>query len=322
MTIVTSLNLNADLPAPRRILDPAVTGTTVPPADASPGTQETAPPAQGNSSLTPTNLQNPAENLAFTRQIVAKSTQFYQENPKFTCRLTRRERVNGKLMPRELMVMSFRLEPRSVYYKWLDETNAGRELVYVDGQNDGKIITLGGRGDFLMTGKRVKVDPTGILARNNGRYPITESGMDRMMARLGGQLDDLAQGNQSHGEIRYMGVASRPEYAEPLDYIVHYIPPKADKAFPIGGVRHWYFDRKTARLVLMHADDSRGEFLEYYLFDRFLPNPALENQDFDPDYLWPKDKRAAASPARLPGSTLVASPSSLPNWRSLSIARL
>lgn len=299
-----------DLPPPNRILDPIVAESPTSPADTASEQQVE------KETLAPTNLQDPAENLAFTRQIVARSMQFYQENPKFTCRLTRRERVNGKLMPMELMVMSFRLDPRSVYYKWLDDTNAGRELVYVDGQNDGKIITLGGKSDFLMTGKRVKVDPTGILARNNGRYPITESGMDRMMERLGGQLADLAQGNKVHGEIRYMGVASRPEYAEPLDYVVHYIPPKVDKAFPVGGVRHWYFDRKTSRLVLLHADDSRGEFLEYYLFDRFLPNPALEDQDFDPDVLWPKEKRADAAKVRFPTDLLATDARKLPNWRS------
>lgn len=278
-------------------------GTAEPVAEPAPGSPQD--PATGvKESFTPTTLTDPQANLAKIKEIVERSTRFYEENPKYTCRITRRERVGGKVLPQETMAMNFRLEPRSVYYKWLDEENQGREMVYVDGKYDGKIITLGGRNDFLMTGKRIKVDPTGFLAKKNGRYPISDSGTDRMLTRLSGQITNQEKGIHTHGVLRYMGTVVRKENFGPMDYFVHEIPKGFDHAFPDGGVRHWYFDQKTARQVLLHAEDLKGEFLEYYLFDRFLPNPALEERDFDPDYLWPK-KTASTEPEKNPARLAV-----------------
>lgn len=257
-----------------------------------PSSPEATPPGVIES-FVPANLKDPAANLAKARAIVDRSARFCDSTPKYTCRITRHERVNGKLLPKEILAMNFRLKPRSVYYKWLDKGNEGRELVYVDGANDGKIITLGGKADFLMTGKRVKVDPSGFLAKRNGRYSIKDSGIDAMMSRLTRQLANQAKGDFSHGRIEYIGTVRRKENHDPMDYLVHHTPPGADPAFPDGGLRHWFFDQPSGRLVLLHSDDLKQNFLEYYLFDRFLRNDALDDDSFNPDVLWPRHLKTA-----------------------------
>jgi hypothetical protein len=51
----------------------------------------------------------------------------------------------------------------------------------------------------------------------------------------------------------------------------------------------------------MHGDELGGSFFEHYVFDRFVPNPALTDRDFDPDLVFP-GKKAADSGWRTPAS--------------------
>jgi hypothetical protein len=46
----------------------------------------------------------------------------------------------------------------------------------------------------------------------------------------------------------------------------------------------------------LHSTEVDGALVEYYLVDRFVPNPALGDQDFDPDALWPSKRAAAPRP--------------------------
>jgi len=40
----------------------------------------------------------------------------------YIARLTRREQVNGKKQPEEIILFKFRQQPWSVYFKWLGES--------------------------------------------------------------------------------------------------------------------------------------------------------------------------------------------------------
>lgn len=258
---------------------------------------------------------DPEKNLAAARKYLERAKHYYSAIPNYSCRTVRQERVSGKILPRETMLLNFREKPRSVFYKWLDEKNAGRECIWEEGKNGGKIVSRGGRGDFLFVGRRMSVDPNGFMAKSRSRYSIKESGLDRMVRRLEVVIERQERGDLSRGKVRYAGLAQREEWPNKLHYIVHEIPRGADEGFPIGALRHWYFDTATGQLVLMHADDSNNEFVEYYLFDRFIPNDSLSDQDFDPDSLWPgaaekKDAepksgemaptRVSSRPAKLP----------------------
>ena len=56
----------------------------------------------------------------------------------YECRLVKRERVNGKLLPESVMIMKFRSKPMSVYLRCLSpEDDKGMEVCYVEGTNQG-----------------------------------------------------------------------------------------------------------------------------------------------------------------------------------------
>ncbi len=59
---------------------------------------------------------------------------------------------------------------------------AGREVVYVDGQNEGKLVVLDA-GFTRLVGK-INLDPTGTRAMNGQKHPITDVGIRNLTAKL------------------------------------------------------------------------------------------------------------------------------------------
>lgn len=111
----------------------------------------------------------------------------------YTALLIKRERVNGVLGPHEYMSAKIRCrkvtngqvtQPLSVYLSFIKPaTVRGREVLYVEGQNNNKLIAHEGglKGRFLPT---VKLPPTGSLAMKGQRYPMTDIGIENMLVKL------------------------------------------------------------------------------------------------------------------------------------------
>jgi hypothetical protein len=101
----------------------------------------------------------------------------------YSCIFTKRERVNGKLLPYEQMFMKVRHQPFSVYMYFLGpEEVKGQQVVYVEGQNSGKMIAqpVGLKGKFGP----YHLDPLGRFAMEGQRYPITTAGIVNLTSQL------------------------------------------------------------------------------------------------------------------------------------------
>ncbi len=110
----------------------------------------------------------------------------------YTCTLTRRERVEGRLMAYETMFVKIRheqkeggdvVEPFSVYVRFLaPERVKGREVIFVEGENNGKLIVRNGgtRFEHITT----SLLPDSPAAMQQTRYPITEIGVLNLTRRL------------------------------------------------------------------------------------------------------------------------------------------
>ncbi|WP_342190204.1 DUF1571 domain-containing protein [Stieleria varia] len=111
----------------------------------------------------------------------------------YTALLVKRERVGGELGQLEYMQVKIRnrkvvngriVQPLSVYINFIKPTAVkGREVIYVEGKNDGNIIAHEGgfKGKFLPT---VNLAPTGALAMSGQRYPMTEIGVENLIQKL------------------------------------------------------------------------------------------------------------------------------------------
>lgn len=95
--------------------------------------------------------------------------------PNYTATFFKQERVDGTLLDEQVMEMKLRHAPFSVYMKW-HAGEVGRELLYVEGEHDGKMIVHPGglRGRLLPS---VKLEPTNSLVMRESRHPVTMVGL-------------------------------------------------------------------------------------------------------------------------------------------------
>ena len=111
----------------------------------------------------------------------------------YTAVLVKRETVAGTLGELEYMRVKIRnrkqrdgrlTQPMSVYINFLKPSSVkGREVLWVENQNDGKMIAHEGgfKGKFLPT---VTIPPDGMLAMRGQRYPMTDIGVENLIVKL------------------------------------------------------------------------------------------------------------------------------------------
>jgi Protein of unknown function (DUF1571) len=99
----------------------------------------------------------------------------------YSCTFSKRERVNGQLGDYQLIFLKVMHQPFSVYMNF-QQPFAGREVVYVEGQNDGKLVALD-VGFTRVLGK-ISLDPTGPRAMNGQKRPITDVGIKNLNKKL------------------------------------------------------------------------------------------------------------------------------------------
>lgn len=122
----------------------------------------------------------------------------------YTCTLVKREQVDGQLSDTQFLFLKLRHArspqgqapvPFSVYLRFLTPAQLeGREVIYVDGRYNGKIIAR--RGGLRMAYMTFGLDPKGELAMQDNRYPITEIGFKNLIKRL----VEVANEDMQYGE--------------------------------------------------------------------------------------------------------------------------
>ncbi len=227
------------------------------------------------------NAENPL------RILHQKAAERYATMDTYAMRLKRREVINGKQQPEEIMLAKFRKEPFSVYLKWIGGEGKGREVIYVKGCFNNEIHTKLALGDvpFMPAGTRFPVAADSILVRGKTRYPITEAGVGGLIDRFGSLVDALERGDARQGTAKHLGQVKRPEFEQPVEVVHHTLPPKCDPLMPNGGQRWWHFDAVSGLPVLLIAHEGDRE-VEYYCHDRFVFQAHFDDDDFTPDVVW------------------------------------
>ncbi len=111
----------------------------------------------------------------------------------YSCLLIKRERVQGRLGDYHYMFAKVRhardaagpqsAVPFSVYLRFLGPQELkGREVLYVDGENDGLLIAR--KGGLRFASVTTELAPTSELAMRDNRYPLTEFGIENLVRRF------------------------------------------------------------------------------------------------------------------------------------------
>lgn len=92
----------------------------------------------------------------------------------YRTKFIKQEVVDGERLDEQVILMKCRHRPFSVYLAW-QEGEAGREVLYVEGENDGRL--LGHDGGWKSKLPSILLKPDSQLAMRGARYPVTDAGL-------------------------------------------------------------------------------------------------------------------------------------------------
>lgn len=201
----------------------------------------------------------------------------------YTCTFWKRERVGGELLPHEQIFLKVRHHPFSVYMRFDGPASLrGQEVIFVDGQNDAKLLAIGAgfRGRAAGT---LRLHPEGHMAMLGNRYPITEVGFVRMIERL----INIGRRDTQYGEceVKEFRQAKVAGQACTCVQVVHPVP-RRQFLFHVARV---YIDHRLGLPMRFEAyawpEKTGGSpvLLEEYTLSDVKLNAGLSDWDFSPD---------------------------------------
>lgn len=200
----------------------------------------------------------------------------------YKCVFIKRERIDGKLGEYEQLRLKIRHEPFSAYaYFEAPKSLEGREAIYVEGRNNGKLLAHGTGLQKKLAGT-LELDPTGSLAMKGNRYPFTEAGIRNLNERLIQSWEHETGFGES--EVQVFAGAKVDGRGCTCVQISHPVPRKTFQ-FHVARV---FVDDKYQLPVRTEFYDwprTKGEapsLLGEYTFTQLEFNRGLTDADFDP----------------------------------------
>jgi len=195
----------------------------------------------------------------------------------YQCIIIKRELLNGTVTT-QTMEMKFREEPFSVYLKSQDP-NPGREILFVKGQNENKLLAHEGSGIKSLVGTvPLAIDAPQVRAEN--RHPITEIGMRNLIDKVIAQWE--YEGQFGEATVQYFPDAKIGGISCPAIECMH---PQPRKQFPFHLTR-LYIDSASnlpVRIENYGFPDAPGKeppLVEEYTYVKVQTNVGLTNNDF------------------------------------------
>lgn len=198
----------------------------------------------------------------------------------YRCLLVKTERVNGRLLSEERVRSSYREKPYSVLMVWEKGAGKASRTLYVEGENDGKLLAKPS-GLLSLTGTwSRRVDDADAVAAS--RYPITQFGLKAGMRRT------LAawQAAQKRGDLKviFHGEESPPQYGGRPCWKLQRVGYPAPED---GGVTEstFWFDKESWLQTGSYVTGEGGQLVGRYAFLELELNPAFDADTFTPKAL-------------------------------------
>jgi len=195
--------------------------------------------------------------------------------------MVKRERIGDRLNDPEYMFIKVRHKPMSVYMYFLEPAGLkGQEVIWVEGQNDGKMWAHPGgiRNKLIGT---VSLDPTGPIAMQGNRYPVTEIGVLNLVRRL----IEVGEQDSQYGEceVKFFEGAKINDRICTCIQVVHPVP-RRNFRFHLARI---YVDKELNIPIRYESYDwprepgGRPELIEEYTYLNVKINNGFTDEDFD-----------------------------------------
>jgi hypothetical protein len=243
-------------------------------------TPQAAPPAAPQPMGQVSPAETPASPMDEPIRLILQARQAHQNVRDYTCLLVKRERVNGVLIPENVMEMKVRTQPFSVYLRWMQpRSEAGQEVCYVAGRNDG-MMRVHPKGMLGVVGF-VSLDPNDPRARQTSRRSITEAGIGGMIERFAKAWEAERPLNQTQVRI------ADYEYNRRRCTRVEMIHPTNPEGKFLYYRTVMYFDKETNLPIRLECYDwprhqgDPGEVVELYSFANMRLNVGFSDDVFN-----------------------------------------
>lgn len=205
----------------------------------------------------------------------------------YTGTFQKREVVNGILLDEQTISIKCRHRPFSVYLVWMTG-DIGREVIYIEGQNNGKMIAHDGGWKSRIPALSLPVDCT--LAMRDTRYPVTTAGIVGLIDIMRGVHEqDILKSNVLSCEIdehqqfdgrpcsmftvKYRSRTDSPVYRKSVTLI------DCEWRIPLH-TQHFEWPATSTSEKEVQLDEST--LIECYSFTALKMNCNLTEHDFDP----------------------------------------
>ena len=217
---------------------------------------------------------------------------FLNTIPAYTAEFHKQEVVRGELLGEQTIYMKCRHKPFSVYLLWMTG-DTGREVIYIDGANRGKMIAHDGGWKARIPAFHLSIDSS--LAMRDARYPVTTAGLLGLIEIMDGvHQNDLRCQNFESCELdlnqpfdgrscdvfitKYRSAIDSPVYRKSITWI--------DREWNVP-LHSQHFEWPSSRISVAEAKLDEATLIESYSFTDIALEPQLSDRDFDranPDY--------------------------------------
>jgi outer membrane lipoprotein-sorting protein len=189
-----------------------------------------------------------------------------------------KKEVVGTSVVSHQMKIKVRHNPFSVYLLF-QTPHEGREVIYVEGQNNGKLIAH--EAGFLSIAGSMELNPTDAIAMNENRYPITKAGIANTLKIMIKQWEDETKYGET--EVKYYKDA---KVGNVTCRVIESRHPEPRRQFNNHMVRLW-IDSESGLPVRMQKygfpkkPGTEPPILEDYTFLDLKTDIRLTDADFD-----------------------------------------
>ncbi len=226
-------------------------------------------------------LAKPLDPITEAKQMIAACKARYETVRDYTCTFFKRERLpSGQLTEQHVMSMKLRSAPKGVYLKF-HKPIAGREAIWVEGENDGKVFVHDVGLGKLLAGT-LSLDPRSRMAMEDCRHPITEAGIGHMI----NQLVEGWEAEMRHGET-VVTIEKGANVGDRRCTMIESMHPKFHPSYVFHKVKV-YIDQEHGLPIRFEAYDwprrpgEPARLLEEYSYMNLKLNVGLRDHDFDP----------------------------------------
>lgn len=222
--------------------------------------------------------------LLMQKMILEQGKATFGQVPDYTATLHKQERLGSTLGDVQTVKVKLRHAPFSVYMKWMTY-DKGRELIFVEGENDGNMLVQPGGWKGRLTGT-LSLEPTGRMAMSESRHPPSEAGLVRLADTLlkynrqnlksnRGWTCEMHDNQKFQGRDCYLFITiyDSPDVSETYRKSIQYVD--KELSLPIV-VKNYGWDSEAD---LAKLDEST--LIESYTWTDIRVDQRLANSDFD-----------------------------------------